>query len=165
MAKADKVKEKVSAAKAKIESKVKKTNPVVKKTVALLGLVLLIAGCATSDPASRMTYARYEFGDIRVDNGSTFNMTLGDGALASADSSGSTESMTASPTNDVKPDIDVSVPINKAGTGQSVGSVLGDAVTGLIKGVTTKDASAGTADCPDGNCSESGTCSDGNCSE
>ena len=37
----------------------------------------------------------------------TINTTMGDGALASADSSGSTETQTATPTVDVKPDIDV----------------------------------------------------------
>ena len=158
----DKIKEKAKAMKSKLKSKVKKVE-------ICLALLLLVAGCSTSEPASRATCARY--GDIVVKVGENakdndIKITIGDGAIASADSTGSTETMTANPTNDVKSDIDVSVPVNKAGAAQSVGSVLGDAVAGLVKGAVSGGKSSGgaSADCPDGNCGE-GACADGSCNE
>ena len=158
-----KVADKVAKGKSKIKAKAKKVGAVV---LAGLWLGLVVCGCATSEPASRATTARYEFGNIHLDNKSTLTITLGDGAIASADSTGSTETMTANPTNDVKPQTEVSVPVNKAGAGQSVGSVLGDAVAGLVKGAVSGGKSSGgaSADCPDGNCSE-GACADGSCNE
>lgn len=161
----DKAKQKAKAAKTKVADKVAKGKSKIKTkakkvcaaVLAGLWLGLIVCGCATSEPASRATTARYEFGSIRLDNKSTLTITLGDGAIASADSTGSTETMTANPTNDVKPDIDVSVPVNKAGAGQSVGSVLGDAVAGLVKGASARDSSTATvAPCEDGSCSEGG---------
>ena len=159
----EKVADKVAKGKSKIKAKAKKVCAAV---MAGLWLGLAVCGCATSEPASRATTARYEFGNIHLDNGSKLTITLGDGAIASADSTGSTETMTANPTNDVKPDIDVSVPVNKAGAGQSVGSVLGDAVAGLIKGASARDNSTATvAPCEDGSCNEGGggACEDGSC--
>ena len=159
-----KVADKVAKGKSKIKAKAKKVGAAV---LAGLWLGLSVCGCATSEPASRATTARYEFGNIHLDNKSTLTITLGDGAIASADSTGSTETMTANPTNDVKPDIDVSVPVNKAGAGQSVGSVLGDAVAGLINGASARanNSTATVAPCEDGRCNEGGggACEDGSC--
>lgn len=158
----DKIKEKAKAMKSKLKSKVK-------KAATCVALLLLVAGCSTSEPASRATCASYGDIVIKVGEGARDNdikITLGDGAIASADSTGSTETMTANPTNDVKPDIDVSVPVNKAGAGQSVGSVLGDAVAGLVKGASARDSSTATvAPCEDGSCNEGGggACADGSC--
>ena len=157
----EKVADKVAKGKSKIKAKAKKVCAAV---LAGLWLGLSVCGCATSEPASRATTAQYEFGNIHLENNSKLTITLGDGAIASADSTGSTETMTANPTNDVKPDIDVSVPVNKAGAGQSVGSVLGDAVASLVKGSGGKSSGGASADCPDGNCSE-GACADGSCKE
>ena len=156
----DKIKEKAKAMKSKLKSKVK-------NVATCLALLLLVVGCSTSEPASRATTARYDFGSIHCDGSSTVTITIGDGAIASADSTGSTETMTSSPTNDVKPDIDVSVPVNKAGAGQSVGSVLGDAVEGRIKGTSARanNSTATVAPCEDGSCNEGGggACEDGSC--
>ena len=161
-----KITEKVGKAKAKISEKAAKVSKKAAKACALLALILAIGGCPTSEPASRATSASYGDIIVRVGEGARDNkvtLTIGDGALASADSAGSNETMTASPTNDVKPDVDVSVPVNKAGAGQSVGSVLGDAVAGLINGTTKGSAPATSGqDCTDGSCSE-GACSDGSC--
>lgn len=63
-----------------------------------------------------------------------------------------TETMT--PTNDIKPDLDVSVPVNRAGAAQSIGSTIGDAVAGLISGVSGASSTNKTAECADGSCSE-----------
>lgn len=172
----DRVKEKAAAVKAKAKSVKGRMKAAAKCSVAF-ALLLVFAGCATSDPASRLTKA--EYGDIRVcveENvrDVTVNITIGDGAIASADSAGSTESITASPTNDVKPDTNIDVPINKASGAQSVGSVLGDAAASAVKGLMSKAASTSTdtksqsaaadakADCADGSCSD-GTCTTGTC--
>lgn len=159
----DKVKGKVKDMKVKIKSKVKGA---VKAAVALS--LFAVVGCATSDPASRLTKA--EYGDIKVcveENvrDVTVNITIGDGALASADSAGSTESITASPTNDVKPQTEVDIPLNKASGAGTVGSVLGDAAASAVKGLLSGNKSgatstASTADCADGSCN---TCTDGSC--
>ena len=154
----DKIKEKAKSMKRKLKSKVK-------KVATCLAMLLLVAGCATSEPASRATIARYDFGSIHCEGNSTVTITLGDGAIASADSTGSTETMTSSPTNDVKPQ--TSIPVNKAGAGQSVGSVLGDAVAGLINGASDRanNSTATVAPCEDGSCNEGGggACADGSC--
>ena len=167
----DRVKEKAAAIKAKAKA-VKGKMKTAAKCAVVFALLLAIAGCATSDPASRLTKA--EYGDIKVcveENvrDVTVNITIGDGAIASADSAGSTESITASPTNDVKPDTNIDVPINKASGAQSVGSVLGDAVASAVKGAFGGDSKAtATAvplaqkseDCADGSCNPGGTCTD-----
>ena len=174
----DRVKEKAAAVKAKVKAVKNRIKGAAKCAVAL-ALLLAFAGCATSDPASRLTKA--EYGDIKVcveENvrDVTVNITIGDGAIASADSAGSTESITASPTNDVKPDTNIDVPINKASGAQSVGSVLGDAVVPAVKGAFGKDGTTAaatpaaatdsaqkTATCTDGSCT-TGACTDGTCS-
>lgn len=173
-----KIKAKIEAGKAKIAAKASKVKSgKVAKAVSLLAIMLAFAGCATSDPASRLTKAEYNI-RVYVDVGSEVKsptisvpFTFGDGALASADSAGSTESITATPTNDVKPDTNIDVPINKSGGGQSVGSVLGDAVAGLISGVTTKSGSV-TADAKTENstgattnAANCATCTDGTCTD
>lgn len=173
----DKIKEKAAAVKAKLKG----AKPAAAKCCILAALSLALVGCLDTAPASRATTASYRI-EVAVKvadgaRGNTFNVpfTIGDGALASADSAGSTETQTATPTMDVKPDIDVEVPVNKSGGGaQSVGSVLGDAVatgigklmegggkTGAAASATTKAAAAATT-CADGSCTD-GACVDGAC--
>ena len=162
----DKIKEKAAAVKAKLKG----TKPAAAKCCILAAFSLALVGCLDTAPASRATTASYRIDvTLKIDDGSkcgTVNMpfTLGDGALASADSAGSTETQTATPTMDVKPDVDVSVPVNKSGGGaQSVGSVLGDAAAAAVKGlVGGKDAKTDAA-CADGSCTD-GACTDGSCS-
>ena len=173
----DRLKEKAAAVKAKAKA-VKCRMKTAAKCAVAFALLLAVAGCATSDPASRLTKA--EYGDIKVcveENvrDVTVNITLGDGAIASADSAGSTETITATPTNEVKPDTNIEVPVNKSGGGaQTVGSVLGDAAASAVKGLVSKAASTDTksqstatgakADCADGSCT-TGNCTDGNCTD
>lgn len=184
----DRVKEKAAAVKAKAKAVKGKIKGAAKCAVAF-ALLLALAGCATSDPASRLTKA--EYGDIKVcvdehARDVTVNITIGDGAIASADSAGSTETMTANPTNDVKPDTNIDVPINKASGAQSVGSVLGDAAAAGIKGLmsksqvgsdsvkaesdsaaTSRQSQTSQSDCPDGICKapsgDPATCPNGIC--
>lgn len=119
MGKTIKIKDKTAKAKAKVESKMRKVKAKTKRgggmaVVAALMLSVLACGCATSEPASRATQAAYDFGRITIfGSNNSITLTIGDGAIASADSNGSSEQMTASPTNDVKPDIDLEFPTAK----------------------------------------------------
>lgn len=141
-----KVKDKVNAAKEKVAAKKGKAKRKVGKAVKAVGAFALICsmlvGCATSEPASRATTARY--GDIRVTieacSNCTARITLGDGAIASADSTGSTESITANPTTDVKPQTDISVPVAKTAASE-VASAAADGVKAVVGSV-----------CADGSC-------------
>lgn len=177
MSKIDKAKEKVAAAKAKIAAKAKKTAKVARALVALFALASVVTGCATADPSSRSTSG--EYGDTESknvveihgnNNTVNFNQTYtnGDAAIASADSSGSTETQTAQPTNttDMKPKTDV----NTTG-GRTAGvleTLIGSFGTWLAtpsgKTATADAAKAATANCADGNCT-TGNCTTGNCSD
>ncbi len=166
-----KVKAKIEKAKKKIARKV--------KCCALLALALLIVGCSTATPASRATSASYDISvKVCLDEGvksATVNVpfTFGDGALASADSTGSTETQTATPTLDIKPDVNVNYAqgggITNRGTGGGASGAAGilesltaeglAALKSAIANKTTgkitlkkKDGSTVTADCKDGSC-------------
>lgn len=172
----------------KVTKKIAEKKAKIKGKFALIAFALslgvIATGCATSDPSSRSTSGTY--GDtepsvkVVFEKGShnntatiTMPITMGDAAVASADSSGSTESMTATPTNttDIKPKTDV----NTTG-GRSAGvleSLIGAFGTWLAT-PSGKEAVSATApangtggDCKDGNCSPctDGSCSDGSCSE
>lgn len=185
-----KVEQKVDAAKAKIADKCGKANTAAKAAKAIVAACLFgaLAGCATADAPTAQRAQTVTAKDINF----TFNMgggkdcaggegckcggipatfTFEIATAAQANETSGTETMTATPTqtptNDVKPDIDVTVPVNKAGAGQSVGSALGDAAAGMINGLMKGDAKAGaaSASCPDGNCTVPGACPGGNCSE
>lgn len=89
--------------------------------VAFVGLaawLFAVAGCMTPEQASRSTNATYgdmeakvatDIGEKANNNAVTVDIkvTIGDGAIASADSSGSTESQTQTPTFDISPKTDV----------------------------------------------------------
>ena len=172
----------------KVTKKIAEKKAKIKGKFALIAFALslgvIATGCATADPSSRSTSGTY--GDtepsvkVVFEKGShnntatiTMPITMGDAAVASADSSGSTESMTATPTNttDIKPQTD----INTTG-GRSAG-VLETLIGAFGTWLTTpsgKEAVSATSpadctggDCRDGNCSPctDGSCSDGSCSE
>lgn len=107
--------------KAKAEATKEKLKGAKKCAVALLSLASLLSlcGCMDTNPASRQN--SNAFGDIEpavkvvIGEGAVSNVvnvtvpvTLGDGVLASADSAGSTDTQTVTPTQttDVKPKID-----------------------------------------------------------
>ena len=164
----EKVTKKITEKKAKIKGKF--------ALVAFaLSLGVITTGCATADPSSRSTSGTY--GDtepsvkVVFEKGSynntatiTMPITMGDAAVASADSSGSTESMTATPTNttDIKPKTDVNT------TGGRSAGVLESLIGAFGTWLTTpsgKEAVSSTApaNCTGGDCKD-GTCKDGNCS-
>lgn len=124
---------KLASKKAKAEAKKAKLKAKKAKLGVIVALLAFVCGCSTSEPASRIT--RAEYGDIIIrlynSRSNTVSLTIGDGAYTSADSDGSTETMTANPTNttDVKPNTDVNVGGAKNGTsgmlGEAAGKLLG----------------------------------------
>lgn len=163
-----KVKAKAKAIKAKVKGKVKGGK------VALIALALLpLCGCPSANPASRTTSAAVEDPRICVDIGGgatnvavTAYIQIHDLALASADSAGSTETQTATPTVDVRTRIDARYNDAIAGASSASRSVLGaigDGVTGVLDlmaskksgkvAVTKTDGSAAVVQCDDGQCS------------
>ena len=168
----ERIKAKAKAVKAKVKAKIKASVAIM---AAILSLVLY-EGCSTATPASRATTATYQFRFELGDNAKsvTINTTMGDGALASADSEGSTETQTATPTLDIKPDVNLNYAqgggITNRGTGgKATGGAAGilesltaeglamlkEYVTGKKSGTVTlqkKDGSTVTAECKDGSC-------------
>lgn len=172
-----KVSAKVSAAKAKVKAKVGKAGKAAKCTVILLALASVV-GCMDTNPASRATSSADKLGDITVkfENCSnctgTVNYTKGDSALASADSSGSTETQTLSPTQ--KTDVSPKTDVNTTG-GRSAGvleSAIQAGVNWLMSPSSSSKSEAATpaattaAPCADGTCTDGSCapCTDGSCS-
>lgn len=104
-----KIKEKVKAKVAKVKAKVAKVKAKVKggaTAVAALALVAALTGCMDTNPASRATTANVTI-TVRNEAGSNaVDITVHDVAQASADSAGSTETQTATPTLDIRTRID-----------------------------------------------------------
>lgn len=162
-AKAAAVKAKCKGIKAKVKAKCKGKSC---KACAALALVALLAGCMDTNPASRTTSnaigdlepkVKICIGENACSNAVSvvIRNTFGDGAIASADSAGSKETQTATPTMDVKPDVDVSVPVTKGAAGQAadaLGSLIGGAIGGATQG-------GNSSTCPN----VGGSCSDGSC--
>ena len=166
----DRIKAKAKATKEKVKAKVKASVAIM---AAILSLVLY-EGCSTATPASRATTAEYriEFslGDAARSNTVTF--TFGDGALASADSAGSTETQTATPTTDIKPDLDLRYNDAIAGATtaskgvletltqsgmEKVLSLMSSGGSGQVT-VEKKDGGQAVVTCENGQCT---TCKDG----
>ena len=157
-----KVKAKIQAAKRKIARKVK-------GCAALALVALFVCGCMETQPASRATTATY--GDIVVklgekSHGNTVTITLGDGALASADSAGSTETQTATPSmsipvrvdaryNDMLSQATEATKKTLSSIGSGLGAVLdmmADGKSGTVA-VTKADGTPATVSCENGQCS------------
>ena len=168
----EKVKAKAKAVKEKLKGKTKKCA----KCVAILPALSIFAGCLTPNQASRGT--SNENGDFEPSvevtvNGSSNTVsvvirgTYGDGAIASADSSGSTESQTQTPTFDISPKTDlryndalaaasttsrgVIESLTVAGANKVL-SLMSDKTTGTVE-VQKKDGSMATVKCENGQCS------------
>lgn len=171
------IKEKVKA-KAKILKE--KLKGSAKKCAALIlcgGMLAAVSGCASANPASRANDNKV--GDIEprvkvvFEEGACSNtvtvtmpVTLGDGVLASADSSGSTETQTATPTLDIRTKIDARY--NDAIAGATTASkgvletllsssankvldLMASKETGTVE-VTRKDGTTATVKCENGQC-------------
>lgn len=143
----------IAKAKAKREKARRKLRRKVKRNLCAIALLaLVLAGCQQI-PSRSQTLTVRDCTITVYGGGATTNCTpaVEVATQAMAIENSGTESIT--PTNDVKPALEVSVPVNKAGAAQTIGSAIGDAVAGLITGTTTSTTTTKT-DCPDGNCSE-----------
>ena len=150
-----KVKAKVKDIKAEVKGKVKGKCKGGKCCAALALLLALCAGCMDTNPASRQTTADYGDIVVKFSEGCSSNyvsIVIGDGAIASADSSGSTETQTATPTMDVKPDVDVSVPATKGAAANAAADLIG-ATASALKGTGTASGDCSGGSCTDGSCS------------
>jgi hypothetical protein len=147
-----------------------------KKHMIIAALCAVLCGCMDTAPASRATTATY--GDIGAKvvidekahgNSVKIEFTLGDAALASADSAGSTETQTATPTLDIRTRIDARYNDAIAGATSASRSVLGsigDGITAVLDlmqskqsgkvRVTKTDGTTATICCEGGQCSECG---------
>lgn len=192
----DKIKDKIAKTKAKVKGKLK-------GTAAAVACLLLLAGCMDTAPASR--YTATTVGDIVVKNNVddlrsrsgragtngvetaaakaplvsiSTTVQLSDVTMASADSEGSTETQTATPTLDVRTRVDARYNDAIAGATSASKTVLGqiaDGATsvldmmlnkksGTVK-VTKTDGTEAIVECKDGQCSfVDGACTDGSCS-
>lgn len=171
---------KIAAKKEKIAAKIGKKAA---KALTLAIALGCFTGCMGSNPASRATSATY--GDIVVKIGenasnNAVKVNLGDGAIASADSAGSTETQTSSPTQktDVSPKTDVNTTGGRsAGVLESIVSAFGSwlmtpsgkaaAIDSAKSTTNCSDGSCTTGNCTTGNCAPctTGNCTDGSCSE
>lgn len=171
----EKVKEKAKALKEKLKGAKKSAA-----LVAALGATVL-CGCLDTNPASRANDNRV--GDIEpsvkvnIGDGACSNVvnvtvpiTLGDGLIASADSAGSTETQTATPTLDIRTKIDAryndalaAASTTSKGVIESLTEVgankvlalMADKSTGSVE-VTKKDGTTATVECANGQCSFKG---------
>lgn len=151
-----KIKAKVAKGKAKVRAKVGKTTAAI---VILLAMIAL-AGC--QNPAQRSITIRTE---VYAYEGSTITFGgSGDvGAAAQSNETGGNDAgLTASPVTDVRPDIDVSVPVNKANTGTS--GAAGGALETVLCAVADRAANAikpsadgSASQCADGSCTNCAT--------
>lgn len=178
----EKVKAKAKSVKEKLKGKAKKTA-----IVASAFALVAFTACQTPEQASRSTKA--DVGDVESEvdvkvnekasrNAITITIrnTFGDGAIASADSSGSTESQTQTPSFDVSPKTDLryndalsaasttTKGILETLTETGINKVLALMQSGGSGTVTVDNANGGqtTVTCENGQCT-SASCSDGSC--
>ena len=181
----DKTARKIAAMKRKIDRKTKRGAATIGECLVICGAILAailsacaLCGCATTGPQpARSQNQQNKFSDcnFNFNFGAAKSAAAGEvvpwemWTLTQANEGSETVSPSATPTTDVKPDIDVSVPVNRAGAAQSVGSVLGDAAAAAVNGLINKCANANAAECTGGNCNDATStaseCADGNCKD
>ena len=160
----NKVKSKCDKAKAKIASKVAKGKAKVAKkcakACALAFALLVVCGC--QNPAQRAQTADTK---ILIYGGTvTFGSEFV--SLAQANETGGDDAgMTASPTNDIKPDVDVKV--GSTGTGGILETAAAAGVQKLLAPSASatgvgSTATVSSSSCDGGNCTY-GDCTDGSC--
>ncbi len=179
----EKIEAKKTKAKGKLAAKVKARKRNVAAAAALF-LCAALCGCMDTNPASRANSNR--FGDVepgvKVVIGEnacsntvsvTVPVTIGDGVLASADSAGSTETQTATPTLDIRTKIDARY--NDAISGATAASKgvlgsIGDGITAVLDmmqskksgtvQVTKTDGTCATVKCENGQCEFAEDCAE-----
>ena len=189
----EKVKAKAKSVKERVKAKAKSVKERLKgkaKNIAIIaGALSLIAitGCMTPEQASRSTKA--DVGDVKseidvsIDEKAksnavtiTIRNTFGDGAIASADSKGSTENQTQTPNFDISPKTDLryndalsaasttTKGILETLTETGMKKVLAMMQSGGSGTVTVGNTNGGqtTVTCENGQCTAA-SCSDGSC--
>ena len=170
IAKKKPVKDKVKAKIAKVKDKVKSIKGKVKGVAAvavLCGFLAALAGCSfDTTPASRATTATITVEVRNYGGTNSVSNSVHDVAQASADSEGSTETQTATPTLDIRTKIDARY--NDAISGATAASkttlgLIGDGITGVLDmmaskksgtvAVTKTDGTPATVKCENGQCS------------
>ena len=189
----DNMKESIKAKGASVKEKLKgmkdKAKGAKKCAVLLASLASLasLVGCMDTNPASRQNSnafgdigpaVKVVIGEYAVSNvvNVTMPVTLGDGVLASADSAGSTETQTATPTLDVRTRVDaryndalaaastaskgVIDSLTEAGANKVL-SLMADKSTGTVE-VQKKDGTTAVVKCEGGQCEFCEACVDNN---
>lgn len=154
------VKKKVEAKVAKGKAKVAKKCGKAKAACAVAFVLLAICGC--QNPAQRAQTADTR---IQVFGG---NVTFGHELVSLAqanETAGNDAGMTASPTNDIKPDVDVKV--GSAGTGGILETAAAAGVQRLLAPSASatgvgSTATVNSSSCEGGDCTYGG-CADGSC--
>lgn len=148
--------------KSKVKARVRRARAVT--SVLALAICAGLWGCqATPNRAQSLTFDTCTFNILAGAASNAVPVEIATQAMAVE--TGGSETLT--PTSTVSPTTTISVPVNKAGASQSVGSILGDAVASLFKGGDGKQVDGGTVEggeCADGAC-EGGVCADGTCNE
>ena len=184
----EKVKAKAKDVKENLKSKLKGAKKLTEATA--LGLIASLYGCMDTNPASRANSnavgdvrptVKVVIGENAVSNAVavTVTTTFGDGVLASADSAGSTETQTATPTLDVRTRVDaryndalknasdaskdVLSQLTSAGANEVL-ELMASKGTGTVE-VAKKDGTTATVECKDGQCAFKGACSGGACED
>lgn len=184
----NKIKAKVEKANAKTKGRVKKA---VAKAACAFAIATVIVGCLhPGEQAQKSETMNVTIRDsvIAVNIGAkkstancasntvelaeserTYDVTLLSQAQSLESSGSETFGQTQTPTQDIKPDTNIEIPVNKSGGGaQAVGSVLGDAAASAVKGLFSKSGTDNAAatqkseNCADGSC-KTGSCTDGAC--
>lgn len=171
------IKDKIAAMKKKVKGKIAAKIKGKKKAVAVAGLaagIIALAGCMETQPASRATSATITKPCVEVAVGNNVsNVTVTayihvqDVAQSSADSKGSTETQTATPTMDIRPDLDVNYNdalkkatdaswgvldlLTEAGQ-QAVLKLMASKVSGVVS-VPAKNGDSIQVQCENGQCS------------
>ena len=177
----EKVKDKAKATKEKVKAKAKGAKRCA-VLVLMCGLCAALTGCMDTNPASRAT--SNAIGDVEpavkvvVENASSNTIsvvvktTFGDGAIASADSSGSTETQTATPSMSIPVKVDaryndalaaasttskgILESLTQTGM-EKVLSLMSSGGSGQVK-VEKKDGTQTVVKCENGQCSECTDC-------
>ena len=180
-----KVKAVVKKAKAKVKgcgAKCRKCATVAKAVLAAFCLAVVCSGCATSDSAqpAKSATMNNDFRDCiivvaqktTVSNGVVTAESTADAPaitlfqvaqnLENAGTDNTSQTTTQTPTVDVKPDVNVEVPVTKGDAAGAAADLVGAAAS-AVKAACSGSSSSG--DCADGSCSYSGgSCTDGSCS-
>ena len=181
---------KKAKAAAKVVAKKAKAKCKGGKCCAALALLAMLCGCATSDSAqpAKSATMNNDFRDCIIVVATQASVSNGvvtaDGTTdvpavtlfqvaQNLENSGTdtiSPSSTQTPTTDVKPDVNVDVPVTKGAAANAAADLIGAAATALKgTGTASGDCAGGACNpggaCSSGACNPGGACSDGSCTD